>query len=57
MAEALQALFTTAHDELAQVSSSLIKEIAPVFSDEEFSRLLREPVVTVLRAKLITSRR
>lgn len=57
LAPDVETLFMIADGELAHVSSSLIKEIAPVASDEELSRFLPDPVVTALRAKLIASRR
>lgn len=52
LAPDVETLFMIADGELAHVSSSLIKEIAPIASDEELSRFLPAPVVTALRAKL-----
>lgn len=57
LAPDVETLFMIADGELAHVSSSLIKEIAPVSSDEELSRFLPEPVVSALRAKLTAARR
>ena len=57
LAPDVETLFMIADGELAHVSSSLIKEIAPVASDEELSRFLPDPVVTALRAKLRAPRR
>lgn len=57
LAPDVETLFMIADGELAHVSSSLIKEIAPVSSDEELSRFLPDPVVAALRAKLMASRR
>ena len=57
LAPDVETLFMIADGELAHVSSSLIKEIAPVSSDEELSRFLPDPVVTALRVKLKASRR
>ncbi|HPZ83183.1 MAG TPA: pantetheine-phosphate adenylyltransferase [Thermogutta sp.] len=57
LAPDVETLFMIADGELAHVSSSLIKEIAPVASDEELSRFLPDPVVRALRAKLQASRR
>jgi len=57
LAPDVETLFMIADGELAHVSSSLIKEIAPVASDEELARFLPDPVVTALRAKLKASRR
>ncbi len=57
LAPDVETLFMIADGELAHVSSSLIKEIAPIASDEELSRFLPPPVVTALRAKLAASAR
>lgn len=57
LAPDVETLFMIADGELAHVSSSLIKEIAPIASDEELSRFLPPPVVTALRAKLAASGR
>lgn len=56
LAPDVETLFMIADGELAHVSSSLIKEIAPVASDEELSRFLPPPVVSALRAKLAARR-
>ena len=48
----VETLFLIADGELAHVSSSLIKEIAPVTGDEELARFLPEKVVQAVRAKL-----
>ena len=45
-------LLSIADGELAHVSSSLIKQIASVASDEELSRFLPRNVVAAVRAKL-----
>lgn len=48
----VETLFMIADGELAHVSSSLIKEIAPLAGDEELARFLPSPVVAALREKL-----
>jgi pantetheine-phosphate adenylyltransferase len=48
----VETLFLIADGELAHVSSSLIKQIAPVTGDEELARFLPEKVVQAVRAKL-----
>jgi len=52
LAPQVETLFMIADGELAHVSSSLIKQIAPLAGDEELLRFLPRPVVTALRAKL-----
>ena len=48
----VETLFLIADGELAHVSSSLIKQIAPVTGDEELARFLPQKVVQAVRAKL-----
>ncbi len=52
LAPEVETLFMIADGELAHVSSSLIKQIAPLAGDEELARFLPREVVTALRAKL-----
>jgi pantetheine-phosphate adenylyltransferase len=52
MAPEVETLFMIADGELAHVSSSLIKQIAAVCSDEELSRFLPANVVHAVRRKL-----
>ncbi len=52
LAPDVETLFMIADGELAHVSSSLIKQIAPLAGDEELHRFLPANVVTALRAKL-----
>ena len=52
LAPDVETLFMIADGELAHVSSSLIKQIAAVASDEELSRFLPPGVATVLRRRL-----
>jgi pantetheine-phosphate adenylyltransferase len=52
MAPDVETLFMIADGELAHVSSSLIKQIAPLLGDAELTRFLPENVVTAVRAKL-----
>jgi pantetheine-phosphate adenylyltransferase len=52
LAPDVETLFMVADGELAHVSSSLIKQIAPLAGDEELSRFLPTNVVRLLRAKL-----
>ncbi len=56
LAPDLETLFMVADGELAHVSSSLIKQIAPLAGEEELSRFLPANVVTAVRAKLADSR-
>jgi pantetheine-phosphate adenylyltransferase len=48
----VETLFMIADGELAHVSSSLIKQIAPITGDEELNRFLPPSVVKALRTKL-----
>jgi pantetheine-phosphate adenylyltransferase len=48
----VETLFMIADGELAHVSSSLIKEIAPLASDEALARFLPPGIVHAVRAKL-----
>ncbi len=57
LASDVETLFMIADGELAHVSSSLIKEIAPVASDAELSRFLPPGVVDAVRAKMAQRRR
>lgn len=52
LAPDVETLFMIADGELAHVSSSLIKQIAPVSSDAALARFLPPSVVHALRAKL-----
>ena len=52
LAPGLETLFMIADGELAHVSSSLIKQIAPLAGDEELARFLPRNVVEALRRKL-----
>ena len=52
LAPEVETLFMIADGELAHVSSSLIKQIAPVASDEELSRFLPANVVDAVRSKM-----
>ena len=52
LAPEVETLFMIADGELAHVSSSLIKQIAPLAGDEELARFLPQEVVKVMRAKL-----
>ena len=52
LAPDVETLFMIADGELAHVSSSLIKQIAPLAGDEELKRFLPAPVVDAVRAKL-----
>lgn len=52
LAPEVETLFMIADGELAHVSSSLIKEIAPLAGPDELSRFLPQNVVTALRTKL-----
>lgn len=56
LAPDVETLFMIADGELAHVSSSLIKEIAPVASDAELSRFLPPDVVDAVRAKMVQRR-
>lgn len=52
LAPDVETLFMIADGELAHVSSSLIKQIAPLASDEKLARFLPGNVVRALRAKI-----
>jgi pantetheine-phosphate adenylyltransferase len=52
LAPDVETLFMIADGELAHVSSSLIKQIAPLAGDEELARFLPRNVVKAVRAKL-----
>jgi pantetheine-phosphate adenylyltransferase len=52
MAPDIETLFMIADGELAHVSSSLIKQIATVASDEELARFLPANVVSAVRKRL-----
>jgi len=52
LAPDVETLFMIADGELAHVSSSLIKQIAPLAGEEELSRFLPRQVVAAVRAKL-----
>jgi pantetheine-phosphate adenylyltransferase len=52
LAPDVETLFMIADGELAHVSSSLIKEIAPLAGEAELLRFLPKPVVGAVRAKL-----
>lgn len=52
LAPDVETLFMIADGELAHVSSSLIKQIAPLTGDAELARFLPHNVVAALRAKI-----
>jgi pantetheine-phosphate adenylyltransferase len=52
LAHDVETLFMIADGELAHVSSSLIKQIAPVTGDAALARFLPPPVVAAVRAKI-----
>lgn len=52
LAPDVETLFMIADGELAHVSSSLIKQIAPLAGEEELSRFLPRNVVQAVRARL-----
>jgi len=52
LAPEVETLFMIADGELAHVSSSLIKQIAPLAGEEELSRFLPREVVEAVRAKV-----
>jgi pantetheine-phosphate adenylyltransferase len=52
LAPDVETLFMIADGELAHVSSSLIKQIAPLAGDEELARFLPQGVVKALRMKI-----
>jgi pantetheine-phosphate adenylyltransferase len=52
LASDVETLFMIADGELAHVSSSLIKQIAPLADDEALARFLPTPVVRAVRRKM-----
>jgi pantetheine-phosphate adenylyltransferase len=54
LAPDIETLFMIADGELAHVSSSLIKQIAAVATEEELARFLPQSVVPAVRAKLFS---
>jgi pantetheine-phosphate adenylyltransferase len=56
LAPDVETLFMIADGELAHVSSSLIKQIAPLAGDSELARFLPRHVVAALRAKIAGSK-
>lgn len=48
----IETVFLMADEELAHVSSSLIKQIAPLANDEKLSRFVPREIIGELRAKL-----
>ena len=48
----IETIFLMADDEFAHVSSSLIKQIAPLASDEKLSRFVPREIIPQLRTKL-----
>jgi pantetheine-phosphate adenylyltransferase len=48
----VETVFLMADDEYSHVSSSLIKQIAPLAGDEELSRFVPRAIIPQLRAKL-----
>ena len=52
LAPEVETLFMLADGELAHVSSSLIKQIAPLADDEALSRFLPQPAVHAVRRKV-----
>lgn len=52
LAPDVETLFMIADGELAHVSSSLIKQIAPLADDQALARFLPQPVVRAVRAKI-----
>lgn len=55
LAPEIETVFLIADGELAHVSSSLIKQIAPLAGDEELSRFLPPVVVEAVRKKVATA--
>jgi pantetheine-phosphate adenylyltransferase len=56
LAPDVETLFMIADGDLAHVSSSLIKQIAPLADDEALARFLPRPAARALRAKLDQAR-
>ncbi len=54
LAPDIETLFMLADGELAHVSSSLIKQIAPLAGDEQLARFLPREVVSAVRDKLVS---
>ena len=54
LAPDIETLFMLADGELAHVSSSLIKQIAPLAGDEQLARFLPREVVSAVRKKLLS---
>jgi pantetheine-phosphate adenylyltransferase len=52
LAPEIETLFMLADGELAHVSSSIIKEIAPLADDEELARFLPRSAIQAVRAKV-----
>lgn len=48
----IETVFFMAGDEFSHVSSTLIKQITPLASDEELARFVPEEIIPALRAKL-----
>jgi pantetheine-phosphate adenylyltransferase len=53
---AIETVFLMADDEFSHVSSSLIKQITPLASDEELARFIPEAIVPDLRARISAGR-
>ena len=51
----IETVFLMADDEFSHVSSSLIKQITPLASDEELARFVPAEITPDLRAKLAQS--
>ena len=56
LAPEVETLFMIADGELAHVSSSLIREIAPIASDQELAKFLPPNVVQAVRARITENR-
>ncbi len=54
LAPEIETLFMLADGDLAHVSSSLIKQIAPLADDEQLARFLPRAVVSAVRKKLVS---
>ena len=50
--EDIETVFLMADDEFSHVSSSLLKQITPLASDEELARFVPRAIIPDLRAKL-----
>lgn len=53
----IEAVFLMADEEFAHVSSSLIKQIAPLADDEMLARFVPREIIPLLRAKIPSQRR